>query len=310
MNSFPETKRINYKASRTALLAAIYRNLANMESRSGFRGPDNMAYMFLPLKARFLLSSAFFRNIFKRKADEKSPGSYEYVFARTRLFDELFIQALHAQIPQIVFLGAGYDTRALRFQRSSNRTRIFELDAPTTQNEKLKLLRKCATPIPENLHFVPIDFDRDDLKHILFRAGYDPTRRCMFMWEGVTMYITEEAINKTLSFIRYNSGPGSSIAFDYLYKSIMEGKSSYYGADELYENLKKEGEAISFGIEEGGIEEFLECKGYTLITHYSPQQLETKYLRDEKGGFFGNMYGFACNVHAGISAADMKYTVN
>lgn len=310
MKSSPETKRINNKASRTALIAAIYRFLASKERRSGFKGPDHMAYMFLPLKARFFLSFAYFRNLFKQKVDEKSPGSYEYVSARTRLFDELFIQALHAQIPQIVFLGAGYDTRAFRFKGISDRTMIFELDAPTTQSEKLKLLRKRKTPIPDNVRFVPIDFERDDLKQTLFRAGYDPTRRCMFMWEGVTMYITEEAINKTLSFVRCNSGPGSSIAFDYLYKSVMEGRCSYYGADELTEVVQKEGEAISFGIEEGRIGEFLESNGYTLIKHYSPQQLETKYLHDEKGGFFGSIYGFACNVHAGISAANKKYTAN
>lgn len=310
MKTSPEYKRINNRASHTALIAAIYRYLASKERRPGFTGPDHMAYMFLPLKARFFLSIAFFRNLFKKKLGENSPGSYEYVSARTRFFDDLFVPALKTQIPQIVILGAGYDTRAIRFQELLNGTRIFELDAPTTQSEKLKLLGKSKTPIPDNLHFVPIDFERDDLKQILFRAGYDPTARCMFLWEGVTMYITEEAVNRTLSFVRYNSGPGSSIAFDYIYNSVIEGKCSYYGAEEISEIVKKGGEAFSFGIKEGGIEEFLESKGYIPIALYSPKLLEAKYLYGEKGEFFGNIYGFACNVHARISEANKRHTVN
>ena len=58
----------------------------------------------------------------------------------------------------------------------------------------------------------------------------------------------------------------------------------------------------SFGIEEGEIQEFLARKGYTTIVHYSPELLETRYLYNDKGEFFGNMYGFACSVHARTSA--------
>ncbi len=310
MKTSTDIRRINYKASRTALMAAIYRFLAYKEQRPGFTGPDNMAYRFLSPKAKIFLSSATFRNLIKQKLNEKGPGSYAYVSARTRLIDDLFIRALHTNIPQIVFMGAGYDTRAIRFQGLLRGTRIFELDVPTTQSRKIKLLRKSKTPIPKNVQLVPIDFERDDLKQILFRAGYDPTVKSMFIWEGVTMYITEEAVTRTLDFVRYNSGPASSIVFDYLYKSVIEGTCSYYGAMEMSENAKKVGEAFSFGIEEGRIEEFLESKGYSLIAHYSPSQLEAKYLYDQKGEFLGNMYGFACNVHARISEVNRKHIVN
>jgi len=310
MKTSAETRRINDKASHTALIAAVYRYLASREQRPGLPGPDNMAYVFLPLKARFFLSFAFFRNLFKKKLRVKSPGSYEYVSARTRLFDDLFIQALHTRIPQIVILGAGYDTRAIRFQELLDGTRIFELDAPTTQSEKLRLLRKSKTTVPDNVHFVSIDFDRDDLKQILYRAGYDPTRRCMFIWEGVTMYITEEAVDRTLNFVRYNSGPGTSIAFDYVYKSVIQGKCSYYGAKELTQIARKGGEALSFGIKEGEIEGFLAGKGFTPLVHFSPQLFETTYLNDGKEELSGRLYGFACNVLARISAANKNHAIN
>lgn len=293
-----ETRRIKTRASNTALMAAIYRFLASKERRPGFTGPDHLAYLFLPAKAKFFLSFAFFRDIFKQKLDEKGPGSYAYVSARTRYFDDLFKQALETHIPQIVILGAGYDTRSLRFQDKLNGTEIFELDVPSTQMEKLKILRKNNISIPEQVHHVPINFDTDDLKKRLFRAGYDPTRQSLFLWEGVTMYITDTAVDHTMAFVKTNSGPGSSIAFDYLYESVIRGECTYYGARELSGIVKKKGEAFRFGIKEGQVQEFLKSRGFTSITHYSPQLFETTYLYDDLGEFFGNMYGFACHVLA------------
>jgi len=298
MKPSAENKRIDTQASHTALMAAIYRYLASKESRTGFKGPDHMAHMFLPAKARFFLSLAYFRKLFKRKLEERGPGSYAYVSARTRFFDELLMQAALNSIPQIVFLGAGYDTRAIRFQELLSGTEIFELDAPSTQSEKVKLLAKHKIDIPENLHFVPINFDRDDMKQILFRAGYDPTRLCLFVWEGVSMYVSDQAVDATLAFVKANSAPGSTIAFDYLYKSVITGNCDYFGARELSEIVKEKGEAFSFGIEEGEIVEFLEGKGFSPIVHYSPKLFETKYLFNAEGEFFGHMYGFACHVHA------------
>lgn len=298
MKTTPEKKRIESKASHTALMAAIYRFLASREERRGFKGPDNLAYMFLPSKARFFLSFSFFRRLFKEKLHEKGPGSYEYVTARTRYFDDLFLQAVKEHIPQIVFLGAGYDTRAIRFQEILNGTEIFELDAATTQNEKLKVLTKNKVLLPKQLHYVPINFERNDLKQILFRAGYDPTRRTLFIWEGVSMYITDQAVDETLAFVKSNSGAGSSIAFDYLYRSVIRGECSYYGAAELFEVVKQKGEAFSFGIEEGEIREFLKRKGFAPIAHYPPHRFEARYLYNKQGEFFGDMYGFACHVHA------------
>jgi methyltransferase (TIGR00027 family) len=298
MKATTEDKRIESKASHSAFMAAIYRFLANKEERQGFRGPDHLAYLFLPSKARFFLSFAFFRNLFKQKLDEKSPGSYEYVTARTRYFDDLFTLAVKEKTPQIVFLGAGYDTRAIRFQEILNGTEVFELDMPVTQYEKLKLLRKNNTPLPEKLHFVPIDFHRDDLRQTLFRSGYDPTRRTLFIWEGVSMYISDKAVDETLAFVKSNSGAGSSIAFDYLYKSVIRGECTYYGAAQLSDMVKKKGEAFRFGIEEGEVRDFLRGKGFATIAHYPPHRFEARYLYDDRGEFFGNMYGFTCLVHA------------
>lgn len=298
MKNSQETSRVASKASHTALMAAIHRFNATKESKEDFVGPDHLAYLFLPLKAKFFLSLAPFRRIFIKKVQEKVPGTYEYVTARTLFFDEVFYEAINHKVPQIVFLGAGYDTRAIRFQKLLKDTAIFELDAPTTQLEKREKLKKSKIPIPGNLVFVPINFNTDNLEEALQSSGYDPAKKTLFIWEGVTMYIDESAIRATLSFIKHHSAEGSTLVFDYFHASVIEGRSSSYGAKELTESVSDLNEHFKFGIEEGKAQEFLAKSGFALINHYSPQEFEMKYLQDGAGNLFGKMYGFAGHVHA------------
>lgn len=293
--------RVASKASHTALMASIHRFMATKEVKEEFKGPDNLAYVFLPPKAKFFLSYAFFRRVFTNKLHEKVPGTYEYITARTKFFDEIFVQSLKERIPQIVFLGAGFDTRAIRFQHLTKDTLIYELDAPTTQEEKKKILQKHNIPHPGNLVFVPINFNTDNLEDTLLLSGYDPKRKTLFIWEGVTMYIPEKAVKDTLSFIKHNSGAESTLAFDYFFESVINGTCTSYGADKLAESASKLSEHFKFGIEEGKAQEFLDKNGFALINHITPNEFEEKYLQDNAGNQFGKMYGFAGHVYARLN---------
>jgi len=73
------------------------------------------------------------RRFVLNKLQKKVPGTYEYLLARTKYFDDIFKKGLDENISQMIILGAGYDTRSLRFKNLIQDTRIFELDAPTTQ---------------------------------------------------------------------------------------------------------------------------------------------------------------------------------
>lgn len=280
------------RASRTAMYAGAHRYAANREADPRFRGPDYLAGLFLSPAARFLLSFDFVLGRVRRK----NPGVYEYVCARTRYFDGLFKEALTDDIPQIVFLGAGYDTRALRFAEAIQDTRIIELDAPAIQAQKKKILQKQGIKLPPQLSFAPIDFASQDLGQALAGAGYDKTRKTLFIWEGVIYYLPEEAVKKTLAFIRGNSGPGSYVAFDYFYKSAIEGTSDLYGAKQVTASAKRVGEPFLFGIPENGFQDFAEANGFQVWSHFTPAEMEQAYLRDDDGAFFGKMFGFACHA--------------
>ena len=85
-----------------------------------------------------------------------------YIIARTAYFDSLFVAALNDRVPQIVLLGAGYDSRAYRFGGFNQCTQIYELDNAPTQERKKACLKKAKIEIPQHVAFVPIDFNKEN----------------------------------------------------------------------------------------------------------------------------------------------------
>ena len=133
------------KPSKTAYNAAWFRACSHKDFQNQIWGPDFIAEGFLSFPIELLTKSKKFRAKGKAKANESTPGVYEYIIARTLFFDEVFTQALKESIPQIVFLGAGYDSRGIRFKHLNNSTQIIELDMAATQNRKIKCLKKTRS---------------------------------------------------------------------------------------------------------------------------------------------------------------------
>jgi methyltransferase (TIGR00027 family) len=132
------------------------------------------------------------------------------ICARTRYFDAKMKQALDDGCTQVVILGAGYDTRALRLAR--NGVRFFEVDHPATQADKRARLASLGLPI--EVTFVAVDFTRDALAERLQGAGFTCPQRTFFLWEGVTMYLDETEVRTTLRMIRSIAAPQSLLSFD------------------------------------------------------------------------------------------------
>jgi len=281
-------RRIDQEFSSTAGYTCFSRACANCEKEECFRGPDDLAKVFLPAPARGILHVPLLRRfIFRRIAPS---GIYEYVMARTRLLDESFVSALEDGFPQIVLLGAGMDTRALRFKNGNHGTKVFELDIPTTQQPKLEILARKGIPLPEDLVFVSIDFNRQSLSEALLAAGYQEGRRTLFLWEGVTMYLAPDAVDSTLAFIR-DSAAGSIVVFDYIYASVLRRENTYYGEKEIFQRVSRAGEGWTFGIEKGEIETFLSNRGLRLVAQHAAADLQREYLTADDGSIFGRING-------------------
>ena len=144
-------KGVDKRHSKTAIITALYKAIANLEFTNERLGPDYLAKNFLPPHWKFFIKFEKIRARSKRKFNKLVPGMYEYVLARTVFFDRIFVDALQDRIPQIVLLGAGYDTRAYRFAGLNNKSEIFELDIATTQYRKKNCLKKAQIDIPEHV---------------------------------------------------------------------------------------------------------------------------------------------------------------
>jgi methyltransferase (TIGR00027 family) len=291
-------RRIESKASRTAAYNCFSRACATREKDPQFRGPDTLAEVILPPIPRFMLDFAPLRKFLMRQMFP--PGIYEYVCARTKVIDVVFLEALEARFTQIVLLGAGFDTRALRFAEHNHGTKIFELDVSTTQVPKLEIFRKKRLNVPPELVFTSIDFNREDIFDVLTRAGYQDRQKTLFLWEGVCMYLSPKVVDGTLTFIQKHAAPGSQIVFDYIYASVLRQENRYYGEQGIFNTVAKAGESWTFGLEEGEVEPFLATRGFEMLAHYTPVELEKLYLTAEDGTFHGRVNGTHCIVLAAV----------
>jgi methyltransferase (TIGR00027 family) len=288
---------VEQKPSKTAMGTTLFRSMANIEFCNNKFGSDHLAKYFLPTLFRFLIKIKRFRTRIKHRSPN---GMYEFFLARTQYFDNLFLEALKKSIPQIVLLGAGYDSRAYRFANQNNNTRIFELDISTTQRRKIKLLKKAKIVSPDNIKFVSINFNKDSLEDVLSKAGFDRNKQTLFIWEGVTYYLEPDSINTTLESIKKMSHERSSLAFDYLIQIRPEDAYKYYGVQAGREFMAKNSpnERTKFLIEEGKIDTFLSQRGFYTVEHLNNNEIERKYLLDENNALIGHIIGTFCFVLA------------
>jgi methyltransferase (TIGR00027 family) len=286
-------KSVEQKPSGTAIFAALYRAVANKEFKNERFGSDYLAEYFLPSHFKFFIKFKRIRAKTKAKFNKFVPGMYEYVLARTAFFDSIFIDALNKNIPQIVLLGAGYDSRAYRFAKLNNSTKIIELDIVTTQNRKKKCLKKAQIDIPKHVALVPINFNKESLKDILEKAGYKSHKKTLFIWEGVSYYLKPESVDATLAFVNHSSHDESVIAFDYTISISEENINNYYGVKEVAQSMKKHhaNERFRFNIDEGKIESFLEQRGLKMVDHFDNKEIEKTFLINENGLLIGQITG-------------------
>jgi methyltransferase (TIGR00027 family) len=157
---------------------------------------DPYAAQFLQGWRRWLYAAARFPTglrFAEGLLDRSAPGVRAAGIARTKWLDDAAATALR-ESKQLVLLGAGFDMRAHRLSAASGVT-TFELDHPFTSQAKQALLKDLASAARD----VAIDFSRQSIAEVLAQAGFDFQQKACFIWEGVTNYLTPEAIEARCS---------------------------------------------------------------------------------------------------------------
>jgi len=217
--------------------------------------------LFLVTKGRwFLLSNVpLLGALVYRYVDRRLPGARTSAVARTRLIDDEWRQAQRDGIRQIVILGSGFDCRAYRLSGEHSPV-VFEVDRPITVASKRERLRGVLRTIPQNVRFVEVDFNRQSLGEALTGARFDSSVPALFLWEGVTSYLTPEAVDSVLRYVGSTS-PGSRLVFTYVHSGALDSSMDFEGAQRTIHDVARLGEPWRFGLSPDQVPDFLRKRG-------------------------------------------------
>ena len=270
------------RASLTAEYMALFRALESSRPANSRLFDDPFAADFLGGRRKVLARIArgeLGRRLVERVLDSAAPGARAAGIARTKWIDDEVAAAL-AEAKQLVLLGAGFDTRAFRLPAAAH-TNTFELDHPETSLVKQAALKKNG-PLPVHVRFLTLDFNQQSVAEVLAQAGFDTMQPACFVWEGVTNYLTAEAVDSMLRQIR-QSVSRSVLLFTYIDRGVLDNPERYFGAAKLMARLASYGEPWTFGIRPEQLAAYLAARGFQLAKNLSVADVWRRAGRSSAG---------------------------
>ena len=235
------------QSSTTAEFMALFRaqELALPERKRLFNDPFAASFLGPTLRAiSQLFRVPLLRILLARFIDARWPGARTSGIARTRLIDDWASDEVAAGAQQVLILGAGFDSRAWRLPAFRDLP-VFEVDHPATSAVKRKQIEELGAST-SRVTFVPIDFDLERLSDTLLSAGFQADRRTLVIWEGVTNYLTAEAVDSTLRWVGALA-EGSRLIFTYVDADVLGGSNCFQDAARPRLAVKSAGEPWTFG---------------------------------------------------------------
>jgi methyltransferase (TIGR00027 family) len=191
------------------------------------------------------------------------------------LFHEMWLGA-----KQYVILGAGLDTFCFRHPELNDSLEIFEVDYPATQDLKKVRLANANFQIPENLHFVPMDFTKEFTVQNLVDKGFVPNKKTFFSLLGVSYYLTKEEIANLINHLFTKVPSGSSIVFDYAGDKLFEEKGMSNRVQNMLHMASVSGEPMKSSFTYDEMEKMLERSGLLIYEHLSPDTINNQFFRN------------------------------
>lgn len=264
---------------------------------------DFLAYRLIPQEVRELIEQGLTRD--KQFNDPERTASLSdqttnfaslmqatNVLSRARYTEDALEKIVRQRVKQYVILGAGMDTFAFRRPEMMKLLEVFEVDHPTTQNFKLLRLAELGWEHPAQLHFIPIDFTKENLATALIRSSaYDPNVKSFFSWLGVTMYLTRDEVFSTLRSITDIAPKGSAIVFDYFDTDAFIHEKSSPKMQKKQKVFQKLGEKMITGFNPSTLAEDIASLGLSLYENLGPANIEERYFQGRTDGHHAPEHG-------------------
>ncbi len=229
----------------------------------------------------------------------------DLLITRARFTEDHLLKCVERGVSQYVILGAGLDTFALRRPDLQDRLTVFEVDHPATQESKRARLRAARLACPPNLHFLPADFERENVVEVLRRSPYRTDRAferenvvevlrrspyrtdraAFFSWSGVTYYLASEIVFGVLRSIRGIAAPGSCVAFDYLDLDAFDPLKVSARIRVIMERVRQIGEPMITGFDPDRLPAKLAEVGFHVVEGLGPEEQRSRYFSGRRDGF-------------------------
>ncbi|WP_143308418.1 class I SAM-dependent methyltransferase [Chitinophaga vietnamensis] len=274
------------KTSRTAQYMALFRALENTRKPDDRLFTDPYAVNFIEPQLRFAVKVSAWpaaRRYIERTIHQRIPGALSSGIARTRYIDDLLQQTVQQGIRQLLILGAGFDTRALRLDFLRNLP-VIEVDHPNTFAHKMAVFRRQQAQLPANITFCQVDFNQQGINDPDTLKAVDLRLPTTVIWEGVTNYLHAEAVAATFTFIG-KLPKGSFVIFTYIHQRVLDEPSAFLGGETLLSNLEQLQERWTFGLYPEAVADYLQQFGLRLLEDKGADEYRQQYLpaRTEEG---------------------------
>jgi len=204
-----------------------------------------------------------------------------HVVLRSRFAEDRLSTAVQRGVSQYVIVGAGFDTFALRQPQWAHPLKIIEVDHPGSQAAKRSRIAEAGMQIPENVVYADIDFEQESLRDGLLRNGVSITKPTFFSWLGVSMYLTDAAIDATLGSMAAFP-EGSEVVLTFLQPPMSDSRASLPGPSRLAQRVAESGEPFVSYFDRATIKGKLLAAGFSSVEFLTPEIANSRYFQQRQ----------------------------
>jgi methyltransferase (TIGR00027 family) len=236
-----------------------------------------LARLLLPPKLAVLAGFSAFRRVQSAIERGLTPGISLHLALRKCFFEDQMRRAYAEGVRQLVVIGAGYDSLALRLAREWPDLQAIEVDHPATQAAKRQ--RLAQESLPPNLAFVAADLAHEGLADVLGRLGaFDPARATAFIAEGLLMYLPEAAVVRLFHGIRSLAVGKARFLFSYMTPRLVTKGGGLLGKRTILWMMRLIGEPLGWTVLPTDLAKFVRARDFRLVDNADTAELRRRYF--------------------------------